>query len=86
MQDQKSCILLANPFAHVWKSIKKDFLIQHSVLQRINLQRVNSDQLHSWIKWRLEREEDWSLTYSLPNDGNGHIEESNGYVMLSQYK
>ena len=58
MQDPKSCILLVNPSTHAYKELKNDFHIQQLPFQRINLQEVNSELLHSWIKWRIEREED----------------------------
>ena len=82
----ESCILLDNPSAHVCKALKNDFHNQQSLLQRINSQRVNSDHLDSWIKWRLVREEELNWTRTFANVGNGYIEESNGHLMLSGYK
>ena len=54
----KSCILLGNPSAHDYKALKNDFYNKQLLLQRINPEEVNSEHLDSWIKWKLEREED----------------------------
>ena len=58
MLNPETYILLVNPSAHGCKALKNDFYNKQLLLQRINPEEVNSEHLDSWIKWKLEREED----------------------------
>ena len=50
-------MLLDNLSAHGCKALKDDFYNKQLLLQRINSEDVNPEQLDSWIKRKLERED-----------------------------